>query len=45
MSECHICGIPADAGFFDQSSVVAPPAPGQEMLKTSTAPALASAIA
>lgn len=27
---CHVCGIPVDAGFFDDSSIVEAPAPGQE---------------
>jgi hypothetical protein len=25
MSSCHVCGIPSDAGFFDESSVADPP--------------------
>ena len=30
---CHICGIPADAGYFDSSSIVsAPTVPGQEVV-------------
>ena len=27
---CHVCGIPSDAGFFDDSSVVDVPAVGDE---------------
>ena len=30
---CHVCGIPADAGFFDSSSIADPPTePGQEVV-------------
>lgn len=30
---CHVCGIPADAGFFDSSSIVpAPTQPGEELV-------------
>jgi hypothetical protein len=30
---CHACGIPADAGFFDSSSIAdAPTEPGQEIV-------------
>lgn len=25
MSVCHVCGVPADAGFFDESSITKPP--------------------
>jgi hypothetical protein len=32
MTVCHICGIPADAGFFDESSIVEAPARGEERL-------------
>jgi hypothetical protein len=32
MSECHVCGIPSDAGFFDESSVSDAPLPGQEIV-------------
>jgi hypothetical protein len=30
MNACDLCGIPADAGFFDESSVIDPPARGRE---------------
>ena len=30
MSVCQACGVPADAGFFDESSVTDPPRPGHE---------------
>jgi hypothetical protein len=30
MKPCDVCGIPADAGFFDESSVTAPPPVGGE---------------
>jgi hypothetical protein len=30
MTICHVCGIPLDAGFFDESSVLEAPAQGQE---------------
>ena len=30
MNPCHLCAIPADAGFFDESSVTDPPQPGEE---------------
>ena len=30
MTLCQVCGIPADAGFFDRSSIVAAPVPGSE---------------
>ena len=30
MTVCHLCGIPADAGFFDESAIVTAPAPGEE---------------
>jgi hypothetical protein len=33
MSICELCGIPSDAGFFDQSSIQpAPNTPGQELV-------------
>jgi hypothetical protein len=32
MNDCHVCGIPTDAGFFDQSSVTDPPGVGQEIV-------------
>lgn len=32
MNVCHICGIPWDAGFFDESSIQAAPQPGQEIV-------------
>jgi hypothetical protein len=33
MNICEICGIPSDAGFFDQSSIQpAPNTPGQELV-------------
>lgn len=32
MSICHICGIPWDAGFFDESGVQAAPGQGQEVV-------------
>jgi hypothetical protein len=32
MTVCHICGIPADAGFFDESSVQDAPAQGRELV-------------
>jgi hypothetical protein len=32
MTVCHICGIPADAGFFDESSVQEAPAQGRELV-------------
>ncbi|MGH9310065.1 MAG: hypothetical protein ACRD1U_11865 [Vicinamibacterales bacterium] len=32
MHQCHICGVPADSGFFDESGVKAPPQPGQEVV-------------
>ena len=31
MNACHICGIPWDAGFFDESSIQGAPQPGQEI--------------
>jgi hypothetical protein len=30
MNLCHVCGVPADAGFFDESSVADPPRRGEE---------------
>ena len=32
MNVCHLCGVPADAGFFDESSVVAPPRLGEQVV-------------
>jgi hypothetical protein len=32
MNICHICGIPQDAGFFDDSDILPAPAPGQELV-------------
>lgn len=32
MNVCHVCGIPWDAGVFDQSSIQPAPAPGQEVI-------------
>jgi hypothetical protein len=32
MSICEICGIPKDAGFFDQSSIQSAPGLGQELV-------------
>ena len=32
MNVCHICGIPQDAGFFDESTIKAPPLLGQELV-------------
>jgi hypothetical protein len=32
MTPCHICGVPADAGFFDESTVTDPPPPGGEIV-------------
>jgi hypothetical protein len=29
---CHVCGIPADAGFFDASRILASPALGDEVV-------------
>jgi len=37
MDTCVVCGIPADAGFFDESTVDNPPAPGQELVLASFA--------
>jgi hypothetical protein len=31
MNVCHICGIPADAGFFDESSIQKAPELGKEV--------------
>jgi hypothetical protein len=31
-SACPMCGVPADASFFDDSSIVDPPAPGGEVV-------------
>lgn len=36
MSVCHVCGIPADAGFFDDSNIKkTAPAPGEEIVLAS----------
>ena len=32
MTVCHNCGIPADAGFFDESTINVPPPSGQEIV-------------
>jgi hypothetical protein len=32
MDMCHICGIPADAGFFDESTIKDAPTRGQELV-------------
>ncbi len=32
MSLCHHCGIPLDAGYFDESSIQPAPEPGQEVI-------------
>lgn len=32
MNVCHICGIPWDAGFFDESSIQPAPDPGRELI-------------
>jgi hypothetical protein len=32
MNVCHICGVPQDAGFFDESTIKAPPRVGQELV-------------
>jgi hypothetical protein len=32
MNLCDICGIPKDAGFFDESSIQTAPNPGQELV-------------
>src|SRR5690349_13277878 len=32
MSACDVCGIPADAGYFDASSIVGALAPGAEVV-------------
>jgi len=32
MNVCHLCGVPADAGFFDESSVVDPPGLGEQVV-------------
>jgi hypothetical protein len=32
MSICDVCGIPSDAGFFDQSSIQSAPGLGQELV-------------
>jgi hypothetical protein len=29
---CGVCGVPVDAGYFDDSSIVAAPAPGGEIV-------------
>jgi hypothetical protein len=29
---CDLCGMPADAGFFDDSSIVAAPGPGERVV-------------
>ncbi len=35
MNVCHICGIPWDAGVFDQSNILDAPSPGQEVILAS----------
>ncbi len=30
--QCHVCGIPLDAGIFDNSSVQPAPGPGEELV-------------
>ena len=32
MNVCHMCGIPQDAGFFDEASIKDAPGPGQEIV-------------
>jgi hypothetical protein len=32
MNICHICGIPQDAGFFDESNIKAAPKKGEEIV-------------
>jgi hypothetical protein len=32
MNVCHVCGIPQDAGFFDESSITPAPAEGKEVV-------------
>jgi hypothetical protein len=32
MNICHICGIPSDAGFFDESNIMYAPRPGGEVV-------------
>jgi hypothetical protein len=32
MNICHICGIPQDAGFFDESNIKPAPDPGKEIV-------------
>jgi hypothetical protein len=32
MNVCHICGIPSDAGFFDESNIVPAPELGEEVV-------------
>jgi hypothetical protein len=32
MNICHICGIPQDAGFFDESDIKPAPDPGKEIV-------------
>jgi hypothetical protein len=32
MNVCHICGIPSDAGFFDESDIKGAPEPGKEVV-------------
>lgn len=32
MNVCHICGIPQDAGFFDESNIKEAPLPGEEVV-------------
>jgi hypothetical protein len=32
MTACHVCGVPSDAGFFDESTVGDPPQTGQEVV-------------
>jgi len=35
MNVCHICGIPQDAGFFDESNIKKAPDPGEEVVLAS----------
>ena len=32
MSLCQLCGVPLDAGFFDESRIVVAPEPGKEQV-------------
>jgi hypothetical protein len=32
MNVCQLCGIPADAGYFDESSIRGAPQPGEEVV-------------